>query len=200
MHRLPSKTLYLGLDPGDQPCVHYPVIRIEPRPEKLLEAIGELSTYSHLLFTSQQAVAIFFEYASIGEQKVIAIGPKTAEKLKERGVVAVCPAEHTQEGLIALLETMQFEEKPSFFYPRSSIARPLLAEYLARWRTCVIDLYETHFQCLEPVPDLADFERIVFTSPSTVQGFLKIYGELPKDKELVAIGPITESALQLGEN
>jgi uroporphyrinogen-III synthase len=44
------------------------------------------------------------------------------------------------------------------------------------------------------------FDEIVFTSPSTVAAFKEIFGALPRGKKLVAIGPITEEALDLFRN
>ena len=84
--------------------------------------------------------------------------------------------------------------KGYFFYPRSKNARPNLIEFMRKNNIPFFDLivYETVFQKLEPVPDLAQFDEIIFTSPSTVQGFLRIYGALPKDKKLTCIGPVTE--------
>ena len=83
-------------------------------------------------------------------------------------------------------------------YPRSSLARKKLENFFIereiRYQVC--DLYETHFQKLEPVPHLADIHEIIFTSPTTVRGFLEIYGQLPRDKKLTCIGPVTEEELR----
>lgn len=198
MHR---QSLYLGLDPGDEPCVHYPVIRIVPRPlddPEIKQAFGDLSLYTHVIFTSKQTIEHFpFPWTLLKEKILIAIGSETASKLKEKGLECITSSDPTQEGLIALLQTLKIPENAYFFYPRSALARPLLADFLRgnNWRMRLLDLYDTHYQKLEPVPDLAKFDRIIFTSPSTVRGFLRIYGQLPKDKELVAIGPVTEAEL-----
>jgi uroporphyrinogen-III synthase len=47
------------------------------------------------------------------------------------------------------------------------------------------------------VPNLAAFDEIVFTSPSTIEAFLAIFGALPRDKILTPVGPVTEAALRL---
>jgi uroporphyrinogen-III synthase len=100
----------------------------------------------------------------------------------------------TQEGVIELLKQIQ----GSFVIPRSKCARTALTDYLrgSGKRYLAIDLYDTVCQKLEPVPHLEDFEEIVFTSPSTVEGFLQIFGALPRNKRLIAIGPITRLKLE----
>ncbi len=206
MSKLP---LYLGLDPGNLPCVHYPVIytqMLHLEDQKLLQAFGQLESYSHLIFTSQQAVRFFF--ACVENKKPplgkvwVSIGEATSKQLECHGVIPnVAPlytaTESTQEGVMVLLEQMAIPQEAYFFYPRSNLARPFLAKYLQQkgWQVEILDLYETKFQKLEPVPDLAEFEEIIFTSPSTVEGFLRIYGKIPSGKRLKAIGPITAAAL-----
>jgi uroporphyrinogen-III synthase len=51
-------------------------------------------------------------------------------------------------------------------------------------------------QKLEPIPSLASIREIIFTSPSTVEGFFDIFkGEPLENKKLNCIGPVTENAL-----
>ena len=81
--------------------------------------------------------------------------------------------------------------------PRSSRSRPVIAQFFQekeiRYQAC--DLYDTVTQALKPKPDLKLVDEIVFTSPSTVSAFLEIFGKLPKDKKLTAIGPVTQEML-----
>ncbi len=196
------KTLYLGTDPshyaGEGEVVHYPVIRIVPRSAEDPEVRDAFSApYTHLILTSKQAAKIYFALEQHRPKVVFAIGAVTAATIQSYGCkVDYIPEEATQEGLIALLERLDLQD-PSFFLPRSSLARPLLTDYLLQrgWRTRILDLYETVPQKREPVPDLSHFQRIVFTSPSTVRAFIEIFGALPGDKELVSIGPITQNYL-----
>src|SRR5262245_15779719 len=70
-----------------------PTIKIEPptRREDVVDALLELNSYDWLVFTSPNGVAIFFEYffrqfhdlRDIGGVKIAAVGPATANKLKE---------------------------------------------------------------------------------------------------------------------
>jgi uroporphyrinogen-III synthase len=104
--------------------------------------------------------------------------------------------DETQEGVVQLLKSLPLENS-YIFLPRSSLSRPVLVQFFEeqgiRYQT--FDLYDTVTQGLEPKPDLDLVDEIVFTSPSTVRAFIEIFGALPKHKKLVAIGPITQSAL-----
>jgi uroporphyrinogen-III synthase len=209
--------LYLGTDPTqfaaqghfDGHLIHYPVIQIVPRDldhVELARAYDDLHEYTHVIFTSKNAVRILFEHfqqmklpSSLFDNKqVIAIGQITAAHLNMRGVhPAHIARDECQEGLVRLLNQHDLSES-YFFIPRSSLSRPVLSNYLRekeiRFQTC--DLYDTVTQKIFPIPDLSTIDEIVFTSPSTVKGFMEIFGSLPLDKKLLAIGPITEQALR----
>lgn len=190
--------LYLGLDPRgwktDLPILHYPVIRIEPR--KAVKP-PDWNEVSHLLFTSKSAVAHWEHFEG---KTALAIGEATAEELKKRGVSCFLAPFATQEGMIELLKTLDLQDA-YLFWPRSSKARDVLELYLQTLnvRFQIVDLYDTHYQKLEPVPSLDQVEEIIFTSPSTVDGFLQIFGSLPKNKKLTPIGPITAKKIQSAE-
>ncbi len=199
--------LYLGTDPLQYQCkghlIHYPVIKIVPRslehPE-LKHAYAEMNKFTHVIFTSKNAVKVLFGYIkpeSLAGKTLIAIGIVTAAHLCRLNLFPQFTSpEETQEGIVELLKTMPLE-KPYVFLPRSSLSRPVLVDYFKergiRFLAC--DLYDTATQILEPKPDLDAVDEIVFTSPSTVYAFIEIFGALPKGKKLTTIGPVTEWAL-----
>jgi uroporphyrinogen-III synthase len=194
------KVLHLGLT-APPFAVHYPVIRTERiDSEKLKRAMSELDRFTHLIFTSKQGVFHWCEVASVSGKESIAIGKATAKAIEEKGGrVAIAPFA-TQEGIISLLS--QEKMKGCYLYLRSSFARPLLANFLQENRIDheTVDLYQTIYQRPLPLPNLLEFDEIVFTSPSTVQGFLNIFGTLPKGPLLTPIGPITKEALSKEKN
>lgn len=179
--------LYLGLRPKAG-MVHYPVIRTVfcGHVEKALEKWAD---FTHVIFTSQTAVEY---WPGPWDKKIVAIGLSTASALREKGCSPVIAPEATQEGV------MQVIEEGYYLLPRSRRARSALTDFMKNKgiRFFVLDLYDTVFQKLEPVPDLSQFDEIIFSSPSTVEGFLRIFGKLPQDVQLTAIGPITKRALQ----
>jgi len=188
--------LYLGLDPSRYPrkVFHYPVIRTVPVGALGVEAKVAWSSATHVLFTSRSAVKHWLALSSVEGKEVLAVGPATAALLGADTKIAPVA---TQEGVVDLLKTMDLSGT-FLFWPRSALARPVVTDYLTNEKVpfYALDLYETKWQRPEPVPDLADFDEIVFTSPTTVDAFLNIFGTLPKDKRLTPIGPVTEKALQ----
>lgn len=187
--------LYLGLDPSrwkrDKPLLHYPVIRTAKLP---ISKPSDWDDVTHLIFTSRSAV---LHWQWFEGKQTLAVGKATADALEKKGCAPAIAKEETQEGMIELLKT--FSPWGAYLlWPRSTQSRPLLGEYLLSLpcRSLILDLYETKCQKLEPVPSLETIDEIVFTSPSTVAGFLQIYGSLPADKKLTPIGPITARALK----
>lgn len=184
------------------------MIKIVPRsaehPE-IKHALDDIAEYTHLIFTSKNAVKVFFGmFASLKlsvdilrAKTVIAIGQVTAGYLSAAGLPAHhISAEETQEGVVGLLGKLDLENA-YFFMPRSSLSRPVLAHFFMqrqiRYQAC--DLYDTVSQEIYPKPDLDQVDEIVFTSPSTVKAFVEIFGGLPRGKKCLAIGPITQQAL-----
>lgn len=189
------RVLYLGLDPKNICCVHYPVIRTEKIVgAELREAQALWPQFTHVIFTSQSAVG-YWE-GDLRGKRLIAIGEATGEAIRKRGGAVVVARDATQEGVIDLLKSLDLRGA-FLFMPRSKKARPNLAEFLKSYRSFVLDLYDTVFQKLEPVPKLEEFSEIVFTSPSTVEGFSRIYEKIPPKIKLTAIGPITQERLDL---
>lgn len=205
-----SRILYLGLDPkrfkSSAKVTHYPIIKIVARPFDSLEisaAFAQFSKYTHVIFTSRSAVHILFEMCKaqrvfLDTQFLIAVGKATAAALEDRGLLPHRIAqEESAEGIVLELEKLDLSQA-HIFLPRSGLARPLIRQYLEKeqivYTDCVI--YDTQTNRLEPLPLLEDFDEIVFTSPSTVVAFLSIFGKLPDDKKLTAIGPVTEKQLE----
>jgi uroporphyrinogen-III synthase len=179
------RILYLGLNPKPG-TFHYPVIRTVYCGQ-IDQALTLWSQFTHIIFTSQTTVHY---WPGPWDKPTIAIGPATAAALHAKGINPLIAPEATQEGIIALISGMG----GCFFLPRSKRARSTLTDFMREKGIpfFALDLYDTVSQKLEPVPNLDDFDEIIFTSPSTVEGFLQIYGKLPKDKKLTPIGPVTE--------
>jgi len=190
MHRI----LYLGLDPSrykhSGELLHCPIIQITPNSlDEETKRVWPLIT--HVLFTSPSAVK-YWPLPLIGKQ-IISIGAATASVLPVPSITAPFA---TQEGVIALLDTLDLSEA-YLFWPRSSRSRAFLSEYLAGKKIHVFDLYETTLRRPEVMPDLIRFDEIVFTSPSTVYAFLELFSFIPLDKKITSIGPVTAEVINL---
>lgn len=128
---------------------------------------------------------------------MIVVGEATGRAAEKWGAKPLIANPSTQEGVIELLETLDLLNAYILF-PHSRRAREALLNYLKSFRHYSFALYDTIFQQPGPIPDLTMIDEIVFTSPSTVEGFLRIFGEFPKGKKMTAIGPITAAAMNYG--
>ncbi|MCE5317947.1 MAG: uroporphyrinogen-III synthase, partial [Parachlamydia sp.] len=198
----PKRILHVGLQPpspkAGEKIVHCPLIRIVPRPLDAA-AFAEMASYTHLIFTSKSAVEIFCSYQKeVRAKEVFAVGHATAICLLEHGIhVTETAQDERAEGIIALLEKRDLSQA-YLFWPHSAQARTVLRDYFdqkgMRYREC--PLYDTLPLRPERLPDLAQFDEIHFTSPSTVEAFVQYFGQLPQDKILKAIGTVTASAIK----
>lgn len=197
------KTLYLGLDPSRfvLEVDHVPFIQIVPYPLQDVQAYFQnLAPFSDVLLTSRSAVLLFVDYARKVKQKFIdkqffVVGQATASLLREFAVHKIFVAQQEcSEGVCSLLQT----HRPTYlFYPHAQQARDVISTYL---KTCHLPhvefaLYHTQSCVPQPLPCLQDYERVVFTSPSTVKAFFACYASLPLELNLLAIGPVTKQAL-----
>lgn len=200
--------LYLGISPPSSTnlieYIHCPLIQTIPRDPNspdIQSACSAMDEYTHIIFTSKSAADHFCSICSdinrINTKEKIAIGSKTAAKMQNKGIPATQIAKtETAEGVIALLESISLEDA-FIFWPHSSLSRSTLTDFFQsqsiRYRDVI--LYETVPRPPTLFPEMDRIEEIVFTSPSTVDAFLKIFGPLPQDKLLTPIGPITAQKL-----
>lgn len=176
--------------------LHYPVLRICPTNCSLD------GNYSHLLLTSKTTVRVLLERAGrtfFTGKTTLAVGKATAALLqKEQLPVDYIAQEETAEGMLALLDTVPLANS-SLLWPHSERARQVLEKGLKERGLSFHApiLYTLEFQVPPNRPPLAAFDGILFSSPSTIDGFLNAYGSFPEGKELRAIGPVTQAALLL---
>ena len=203
---------------GAQPVV-CPTIRIQgPADWRALdEAIGRLSDYDWLIFTSVNGVTFFFERLTALDAglealrsprlRLAAIGPATAHALEAQGLaVAFVPSRYVAE---AILEEIGSVAGSHILLPRADIARKALAEGLRDQGALVdeVTAYRTVSAAGEALmlPDelARGVDIATFTSPSTVHGFLDLLeaagrpvGQALAGAKIACIGPITARAAQ----
>jgi uroporphyrinogen-III synthase len=201
---------------GYEPIV-FPVIEIRPMENNIAldEALEKLDCYEWVIFTSVNAVDVVFGKLSPspfgrgvrGEGvRFAAIGPKTAEALRARGVtIAFVPEEYVAEAILPGLGDIQGKW---ILLPRAEIARKALPQAIANAGGVVheIAVYKT----LPAQPDSeglaalkSGVDVVAFTSPSTVQNFFAIARQngldplhLPNNPVFTCIGPITAQAAE----
>lgn len=209
------------LEANGASVVEFPTIDIVPPDDwtELDKAIGRLSDYQWVIFTSVNGVKYFLQrlkelnrdIRDLKGIRLCTIGPRTAEEVERLGIkVDFVPAEYKAEGIIEGLGKEQLRGQ-KILIPRAEVAREVLPEELKRLgaQVDVVDTYKT----VRPIGDvekvrqmLTDkkIDAVTFTSSSTVENFVAMFpGEDVKsllDGALVAsIGPITsETAQKLG--
>jgi len=175
---------YRCLVPGK--IVHYPLIEIQP-----IEFTVTPEIYGGVIFTSKQAVRAYCrKYRILPGQTVISIGPSTTRELKKYGsAVNYMPDVPDSDGVKELIERLKLKK---LFYPCSSLSRNALHD-MKNVETVVV--YRT-VDKKQPRLRLQRFSAIVFSSPSTVKSFFRIYKSIPKSMVVYVYGKHTAATLK----
>ena len=190
-------TLYTGLTSPDANYIHTPLIEIVPVDDAtpLRRAIADIDSYDYVLFTSRYA-AKFVEGLSVRHTKIVSIGRTTTKALHQIGVEEVSEVE--EDNSYGVVSWFSSQSRGRVLIPRSNLALPIIPEGL-RQHGFEVDCVTAYINRMPENPkkvNLDEIDRIVFTSPSTIDNFIRLYGTLPEKKELVTRGPITEQHLQ----
>jgi uroporphyrinogen III methyltransferase/synthase len=200
-------------------AVELPTIRIAPADDwvPLDGALGQLSSFDWIVFTSVNGVQFFWERLTnagmdaraLHGVKIAAIGPATAGELATRGLRPdYVPQEYVAEAVAAGLEEIQGQR---VLLPRADIARPALAELLREAGADVLEV--TAYRTLQPESQAGDLRDLLegitaatFTSSSTVRNLATMAQDAGLDLSaalrgavVACIGPITaQTARELG--
>lgn len=206
------KVLVTGTDAepyrGLGELVHTPLIRIaEPADRAPLDAALErLADHSIIALTSRYAVTALVEglLASGGDARRLAharlavVGAATAAALRARGLAAdVVARPETGAGLLAALRAGGPLAGERVLLPRSQLADAALPEGLRAAGAAVtaVTAYRTAAVEAPLQVDLSACDAVLFTAPSTVRAFRRLYGAaLPRKLLLWCRGPRTEAA------
>ncbi|MBO4317183.1 MAG: uroporphyrinogen-III C-methyltransferase [Mailhella sp.] len=197
--------------------IQHPVIRIEPPSSyaELDNAIGSLSSYDWLVFTSVNGVKKFKERLdaagrdarSLAGLKIAAIGPATAGELLSFGIRADCVPEKfiAESAAEAMLAAGAGGSR--VLLVRAAEARSTLPDTL-RANGASVDIV-TAYVTVPHDPNKSEFlglleqgklDCVTFASSSTVRNFLKgISPEVLKkhpETHIAAIGPVTARTLR----
>jgi uroporphyrinogen III methyltransferase/synthase len=201
---LSEKLRALGAD-----VVELPTIRIEPPTDlrAFAEFVQDAHGYDWIVFTSPNGVTAFFDMfyklyddaREIGGVRIAAIGPATAQRLKNyRMHVDLQPEEFVAEAVVREFKNQGGVENLRILLARAEKARDVLPEQLSALGAIVDQgvAYRT-------VPETRDqtgarrllleegADMITFTSSSTVENFLGLGLPWPQGMRLASIGPIT---------
>jgi len=190
-------------------CIVYPLVEITP----LEISLPDVSAYDMFIFSSQNAVPLFFEkvFSSGSDARIFAgkeivcIGPKTRDALTSYGIIAdITAADFRAEGIIERLKDKDLAGR-KICLPRAKGARAYLREALEK-KGAIVDEIFVYKTTLPPDADKEDFSRaldevqtVVFTSPSGFRHAASLLDDnivVLKEKHLVAIGPVTAGAMK----
>ncbi len=197
-------------------CIEFPTIGIVPPEgwEHLDRAIQSLERYQWLVFTSVNGVKFFFDRLEalgkdardLGSVKIGAIGPKTAEEIRKKGIRPdLVPDEYRAEAVVEAFRSRNVGGGCRMLLPRGAEAREVLPRELEKMgvEVEVVEAYRTikplgEKNHVKELLEKGGIDMVTFTSSSTVNNFVEI---LEEDKDQVAgwlnktavacIGPIT---------
>ena len=198
-----------------------PTIRIAPPEdsEPLRHAARHATQFHWIVFASANGVDAFLDAvaavpgpdrqeAEDGLPQIAAVGRRTADRLRERGVaVTIVPDEFTAEALVGALTSTAALDGARVLLPRSEIGRDVIAAGL---RTAGADVTEVvaYRTVTESPGDVGhdvrrllaggQMDAVTFTSGSSVRNFVQLFGEdsrtLLRRSVVAVIGPVTADA------
>ncbi len=189
--------------------IELPTIRIEPPTDlrAFAELVQDAHAYDWIVFTSPNGVTAFFDlfyklYADardIGGARIAAIGPATAQRIKDFHLkVDLQPEEFVAESLAREFRKQGGVENLRILIARAEKARDLLSRELSALGAIVDEGF-----AYRTVPETRDdigarrrlleegADLITFTSSSTVENFLALGLPWPAKMQVASIGPIT---------
>jgi uroporphyrinogen III methyltransferase / synthase len=189
--------------------------RVEPLdPAPLREAIGRLGTaagYEWVVFTSQNAVRLFWEQLraagrdsrALSGSTICAVGPATGEALLAHGIaVDVMPERFVAEALLDALADRADVPGARVLYATAEGARDVLPQGLRdlKAQVEVVPIYRSVVDgagadALRTALTEGAVDLVTFTSASAVRGFTEAAGPaLTARAPAASIGPITSEA------
>ncbi len=212
--RSQASQLSRGLRDAGAEVRELPTLDIQPLqdPSELDRAFEQLGSFAWIVFTSANAVEIFFsrlaerrlDARSLAGLKVAAMGPETGAGLQRRGIRPdLVPERFTSEALLEAFAALRPGCRGQrFLFPGSEIARELLPAGLEKLGAEVVRVATYHNRApqysaeqideiLTPLPDL-----VAFTSSSTVTHLAEILRACGRERLLselpgACIGPVT---------
>ena len=189
--------------------IELPTIRIEPPSDlrAFAELVQDAHAYDWIVFTSPNGVNAFFDLfyklyddaREIGGARIAAIGPATAQRIKDFHMhVDLQPEEFVAESIVREFRKQGGVENLRILLARAEKARDLLPKELSALGAIVDEGF-----AYRTVPETRDdsgarrrlleegADLITFTSSSTVENFLALGLPWPAKMQVASIGPVT---------
>ena len=211
-------------------AIPLPTIEIVPKDASALAEFIDIvnknkNENEYCAFLSPQAVHVLFNHASrlyktdelvsaLNSRIVVAIGPKTKQRLVDRGIdVKMVPERYSSQGLVELFSKMDNPNGKKILIPRSEASNEFVERSLTTLKMVVNVFFLYTVRTSEITPVWKDFvllleqkkvDAIVFTSASNVRSFFEIAQKMQHNissllknvKAVIAIGPMTNEELK----
>jgi len=185
-------------------------------PTAVDDALRSLNDYDWLVLTSANGVRVMIDRLTalsrdaraLGNVRIAAIGPATADRLREHFIAPdLMPEAYVAEALAAAIQAADTLTGKRILLLRADIARKDLTQLLtdAGARCDDVTAYRTIRPAALPDEVISRLDRgavhwVTFTSGSTVDNFLALIGETRRARlatvKLASIGPITSERLR----
>lgn len=171
--------------------IHVPILSIH-----FLTPLIKFADYDGIIVTSKQGALALKHYSPDWDKlHVICVGEATTEAMKQSGAVHVESADGYGDTIFNVLRKYQGK----WLYCRPKMIASSWPSR-AREEGMMLDeviIYETACNKAMQPQEIADDGVLIFTSPSSIECFLKYYEILPTHS-LVVIGTTTQKALPFG--
>ena len=194
--------------------IELPTIRIEPpgNLREFAELVQDAHGYDWIVFTSANGVEAFFDIffklyddaREIGGVRIAAIGPATAQRVKDFHLhVDLQPEEFVAEAIVHEFKKQGSIENERILVVRAEKARDVLPKELSAAGAIVDEAFA--YRTVPETRDISGSQRqlaqggadlITFTSSSTVENFLGLGLPWPKGMRIASIGPITSKTVR----
>ncbi len=188
--------------------IEFPTIEIKKLDDLSLfrKSLSSIETYNWIVFTSQNAINIFFEelFASgkdaraLGNIKIAVIGKASGDELKQYGLIPdMVPVKFVAESLLDEFRKYNLAGQ-KILIPCSADARMTLTDGLKEMGA---DVDRIHIYTAEKpshtddklIEQVRKADIITFTSSSTAANFFSMFPET--DAVLASIGPVTTATI-----
>lgn len=193
------KTLYIGAICPNPEYLHTPLIEIVAVDDdtELKATIERLQEFDYLLFTSRFAVKYWaLSGGGFDVANIVSIGSTTSAALGKLGVKNINQPE--KDDSYGVIDWFSRQKLGRVLIPRSNIALPIIPDGLRAlgFDVKTVTAYKNQMPANPIKANLAEIDKIIFTSPSTVDNFVRLYGVIPKGKILETRGVVTEKRLK----
>ena len=182
----------------------FPIVSINGvRNDDSQSTLKNLSSFQWIVFTSKNGVDYFFQLihdynVSLNSVKFAAVGEKTAESLRDRGITTILVPEHYHaESLVKTLKNHVLAHERVLF-PKGNLAPSFIKEELKE--TAFVEelvVYKTESEDHLDWSLVYQADCLFFMSPSAVTFLSKgLNTEEVYKKPVICVGPTTKSAAE----